>query len=97
MMVMLIADNATITISARRVASVTRSITTIDNALTRPWTVNRFYQRNRGAKWQETICGEDEHQVKIGGEQYYLSADGVLMPTRKNQPPPDLQYFQTTK
>jgi hypothetical protein len=31
--------------------------------------------------------------VKIGGENYMLSADGYLMPTKKNQPPPDLRYF----
>jgi hypothetical protein len=68
--------------------------TTIDNALTRPWTVARVYHRKRDQKWLETICGEDEHQVKIGNEQYYLSGDGHLMPTRSNQPPPDLRYFK---
>ena len=26
-------------------------------------------------------------------EHYFLSADGKLMPTRKDQPPPDLRYF----
>ena len=29
----------------------------------------------------------------IGNELYYLSADRQLMPTRKQQPPPDLRYF----
>jgi hypothetical protein len=32
--------------------------------------------------------------VQIGKESYYLSADGLLMPTRKDQPPPDLKYFK---
>ena len=68
--------------------------TVIDNALTRPWTVTRVYHRNRDPNWLETICGEDEHQVKIGNEQYYLSGDGHLMPTRSNQPAPDLRYFK---
>jgi hypothetical protein len=68
-------------------------ITTIDNALTRPWTVKRTYHRE-AAVWMETICGEDEHQVKIGNEQYFLSGDGYLMPTRPSQPPPDLKYFK---
>ena len=68
--------------------------TVIDNALTRPWTVTRVYHRKRDPNWLETICGEDEHQVKIGNEQYYLSGDGHLMPTRSNQPPPDLRYFK---
>jgi hypothetical protein len=95
-------DNTTVVMENiyldQRDPDVLRNETTvIDKALTRPWTVKRFYQRKRGAKWQETICGEDEHQVKIGGEQYYLSGDGLLMPTRKDQPPPDLQYFQTAK
>jgi hypothetical protein len=30
----------------------------------------------------------------IGRENYFLSADGNLMPTRKDQPPPDLKYFK---
>jgi len=68
-------------------------ITVYDDALTRPWSVRRTYHRDRNPNWLETICGEDEHQVKIGREQYYLSGDGHLMPTRKDQPPPDLRYF----
>ena len=68
-------------------------ITVHDDALTRPWSVARTYHRQRDPNWLETICGEDEHQVKIGKERYYLSGDGHLMPTRKDQPPPDLRYF----
>jgi hypothetical protein len=30
----------------------------------------------------------------IGKEGYYMSGDGMLMPVRKNQPPPDLRYFK---
>jgi hypothetical protein len=30
----------------------------------------------------------------IGKEDYFLSADGALMPSRKDQPPPDLRYFK---
>ncbi len=72
-------------------------ITVIDHALTRPWTVHRTYRRQRETAWMETICGEDEHQVKIGKEQYFLSGDGHLMPTRKGQPPPDLKYFSRSE
>ena len=68
-------------------------ITTFDHALTQPWSTEREYHRKRNPVWQETTCGEDEHQVKIGKEHYYLSADGNIMPTRPNQPPPDLKYF----
>jgi len=59
--------------------------------------VIRTYHRDRNPNWLETICGEDEHQVKIGREQYYLSGDGHLMPTRKDQPPPDLRYFNQAR
>jgi hypothetical protein len=68
-------------------------ITIIDHALTRPWTVTRSYKRARHAVWIEAVCTEENHQVKIGNEYYYLSADGGLMPTRRNQPPPDLSHF----
>jgi len=64
-----------------------------DSALTQPWTVTRRYHRTRDPEWLETICGEDQHQLRIDGEDYFLSGDGFLMPTRKGQPPPDLRHF----
>ncbi len=39
-------------------------------------------------------CSENNNHVEIAGEGYFLSADGLLMPTRKDQPPPDLRYFK---
>jgi hypothetical protein len=69
-------------------------ITTFDHALTRPWTVTRSYHRDRNAPWYEHVCAEENHHVAIGKESYFLSADGLLMPTRKDQPPPDLKYFK---
>jgi hypothetical protein len=68
-------------------------ITTIDNALTRPWTVDKQYRRERQARWSEYNCQESNTHVFIGKEQYLLSADGKLMPASKDQPPPDLRYF----
>ena len=68
-------------------------ITTIDHALTRPWTVTRSYRRTRQAIWFEYPCGENNEHVFIGKENYYLSADGDLMPARKDQAPPDLRNF----
>ncbi len=68
-------------------------ITTIDHALTRPWTVTRSYRRSRQAIWFEYPCGENNEHVFIGKENYYLSADGDLMPARKDQAPPDLRNF----
>jgi hypothetical protein len=73
-------------------------ITVIDHALTRPWTVIKHYKRDPDPKpfWREDICAEANGQVFIGTEHYMLSADGYLMPTRKNQEPPDLRHFTQT-
>jgi hypothetical protein len=68
-------------------------VTVIDHALTRPWTVTRTYQHVRDAKWLEYVCAEDNHNLVIGKDDYLVSQDGFLMPTRKDQGPPDLRYF----
>jgi len=68
-------------------------ITTIDDALTRPWTVTRNYNREHHPVWPEYLCTEANNHIRIGREVYLRSADGHLMPTRKDQPPPDLRYF----
>ena len=72
-------------------------ITTIDHALTRPWTITRSYRRERNPVWVEHICPEDNRYVFIGKETYFIAADGHLMPTKKNQAPPDLRYFNPQK
>jgi hypothetical protein len=72
-------------------------ITTIDNALTQPWTVKRTYRRNRKPEWNENICSEDNRNLKIGAEIYAIDGDGELMPARKGQPAPDLRYFRNRK
>jgi len=72
-------------------------ITTIDNALTRPWTVTKNYRRERNPIWIEAICTEANPHVRIGTENYMTSADGYLMPAKKDQPPPDLRYFKPSK
>jgi hypothetical protein len=69
-------------------------ITTFDHALTRPWAVTKSYRRDRKPIWTEFVCAEDNHQVVIGEENYFRSADGYLMPARKDQAPPDLRYFK---
>ncbi len=70
-------------------------ITLEDHAFTRPWTVLKTYRRvpSRFADWPEDACSSNNELIKIGTEIYYRGADGNLMPTRKNQPPPDLRYF----
>jgi hypothetical protein len=71
-------------------------ITVIDNALTRPWTVMKSYRRDPSPQpvWHEDVCEEGNLHVRIGNEAYYFSADHLLMPTKKDQPPPDLRYFR---
>jgi hypothetical protein len=68
-------------------------MTTIDNAFTRPWTVHKTYRLQKTPTWIENNCGVGNQHVMIGGEGYYLSADGLLMPVKKGQKPPDLRYF----
>jgi hypothetical protein len=70
-------------------------VTVFDSALTRPWTVIKSYRREPNPRpfWREVNCAENNNHVQIGKEGYMLSSDGHLMPTSKNQPPPDLRYF----
>ena len=72
-------------------------ITTIDNALTRPWTVLKTLIRSRNPMWYENNCQEGNNHVLIGKDNYVMSADGRLMPTRKNQAPPDLKLFRDSE
>jgi hypothetical protein len=71
-------------------------ITLEDHAFTRPWTVLKTYRRlaNRFPDWPEDACSSDNELIKIGTETYYRGGDGNLLPTRKDQPPPDLRYFR---
>jgi hypothetical protein len=70
-------------------------VTVFDHALTRPWTVTKNYRRSpdQRPRWTEEDCG-DNHHVTIGDDDYMLSSDGLLMPTKKNQAPPDMRYFK---
>jgi hypothetical protein len=65
--------------------------------LTRPWTVDKKYSNNPRYRWTESTCIETNSMVAIGQESYYMSADGMLMPVRKGQRPPDLRYFKDTQ
>jgi hypothetical protein len=74
-------------------------ITTFDDALTRPWTVVKRFARDPSPRpnWQEAICTEDNPHVRIQNDNYFISADGLLMPAKKGQKPPDLKYFGQTQ
>src|SRR5262249_15807920 len=71
-------------------------ISPINKALTRPWAVTRKYQRERTAVWFEFNCGEANPQIRLGGQSYFPTPDGDLMPPRKDQPPPviNLKHFE---
>jgi hypothetical protein len=70
-------------------------ITLIDNAFTRPWTVTKQYSRRAQTRplWRESECAENNAHIRIDKQDYMLSGDGLLMPAKKDQPPPDLRYF----
>jgi len=55
-------------------------ITTIDDALTKPWTITKNYRRDAKEKepywWRESVCAENNPHIKIGDEVYMISADG---------------------
>jgi hypothetical protein len=69
-------------------------MTTIDSSLTRPWTVMKTFKRRDKVWWDEDNSIEGQAHVRIGKEIYFLSADGTIMPMKKDQPPPDLKYFK---
>jgi hypothetical protein len=75
-------------------------ITVFDHALTRPWSVDKTFQRNPNPRpnWPESNCSKGNAQIVIGTENYFLNGDdGLLMPAKKDQPPPDLRYFTKTQ
>jgi hypothetical protein len=74
-------------------------ITIIDDALTRPWSALKTYARSREKYpiWREENCPAITRLTKIGNETYFKGADDNLLPTRKDQPPPDLRYFNRSR
>jgi len=75
-------------------------ITTIDHALTQPWTVTKTFRRDPKVKepvWQSAVCAADNSLVRIGEDAFFMSPDGYLMPITKDQPPPDLRYFKKSE
>jgi hypothetical protein len=72
-------------------------ITSIDHALTQPWTVTKTYRRDPKVKepvWHSAVCAADNSLVRIGEDAFYMSPDGYIMPIKKDQAPPDLRYFK---
>jgi hypothetical protein len=73
-------------------------ITTIDHALTRPWTITKKYVRETKPNliWYFNDCAENNRHVFIGDDSYFVSEEGFLMPVKKGQKPPDLRYFNSS-
>jgi hypothetical protein len=61
--------------------------------------VDKPFVRNPDPRptWIEYYCALALVNVVIGNENYFLSADGLLMPAKKDQAPPDLRYFRQGK
>jgi hypothetical protein len=74
-------------------------VTVLDHALTHPWSVIKSSRREPNSRpyWREVNCSENNNHLEIAKQAYMLSADGFLMPTKKDQPPPDLKYFKPTQ
>jgi hypothetical protein len=74
-------------------------ITVYDHALTRPWSVDKTWRRNPNPlpRWTQSTCTEGNNEVVIGEENYFLSGEGLLMPAKKDQAPPDLRYFKQSQ
>ena len=68
-------------------------MTTIDNSLTRPWTVMKYYRRAPKVWWRKNNCIDAIAVITIGKEIYVLTRDGTFMPTKKNQPRLDWTDF----
>ncbi len=65
-------------------------ITTIDDALTGPWTVQRRYSHtpfSQDILWVEYVCAEGNRHLNLGDEWYFINKEeGTLEPTRDGQP-----------
>jgi hypothetical protein len=86
-----------ISIDKRDPGTLRVEMTTIDNSLTRPWTVLKTFKRRDAVWWANDNCIEGQAHVTIGKETYFRSGDGTIMPMKKDQPPPDLKYFGVGK
>jgi len=61
--------------------------------------VTKNYVRDPSTRpvWLAWDCSEGNPHVRIGQEDYMVGADGLLMPAKKGQQPPDLRYFKDTR
>jgi hypothetical protein len=64
---------------------IANEVTVIDHALTHPWTVTKRCRRSprQHPWWVEDNCMENNNHIRIQGEPYFLSAEGLIMPAKK--------------
>jgi hypothetical protein len=53
-----------------------------------------LHSPNPRPSWIIGSCAESNMIVAVGREAYALSAEGLLMPIKKDQASPDLRYFK---
>jgi hypothetical protein len=53
-----------------------------------------FHRCRRSHCWEENDCVEGNAYITVNKQVCVVSGDGLLMPSRKNQPGPDLRYFK---
>jgi hypothetical protein len=66
----------------------------VDEALERGQDISA--QSESASKLARNFLHRGNNQVVVGKENYFLSGDGLLMPAKKDQAPPDLRYFKQT-
>jgi hypothetical protein len=69
--------------------TMTNTITTIDDAFTKPWVINQQYNHvTEDIIWVEYVCAEGNRHIQLGDEWYFLNDEaGILEPTREGQAP----------
>ena len=58
--------------------------------------IKTVVERVANPAWAEYFCQEHNTILILQKETYFIREDGVLMPSRKDQPPPDLRKFTQT-
>ena len=70
-------------------STLENTITTIDDALSGPWTVQRTYSHESFSEdvlWVEYVCAEKHRLINLGVDWYFLNKEeGTLDPTREGQ------------
>lgn len=67
--------------------TLSNRITTIDDALSAPWTIDQRYSREtEDIVWTEYACAENNRHLKLGDDWYFIGEDGTLEPTVPGQP-----------